>query len=496
MKILVVSDIFTNGGLETQIKTYYDSLPQGVEMVFAFSQYTGQVDLRDAKIYTGFDFSGMATVENFCKSVERLAQIIREEEIDAIHAHPFYGFFSALFASQITGVPLTYSFHGLLSFSFCDTPVSAAIFRYALEIGAVAQVHSVSSIGMEAFEKIGYKNVRFMPNPVGGHFEKAKIANNKKWALVSRLDSDKLPEIKLFLASIDEYGIDKVDVFGTGANEQELKAFVEDKGLSQRVAFMGFSNHLSEQLRENYNGVVGIGRVVIEALAMGLPVFFIGYGKLTGYINKELYEKIKYENFSNYRISDTNYAFPSLEEIEQIRQDVKKNLSISVLSEKYVSSIRDSKSVFSANLKTLYNEYKKLSESEDGKNASFLFDRRAYNLVNQNISRFSVDSTVNGVFISANHVFGAMDVFSSRENELRLANEEQNRQIAFQAEQIAQLTACCNSLEARLESQSAIMNKGFVDLTNRVDYLERTSLSARTRLFLGRVKRRIFGRKR
>ena len=40
MKILVISEKFDNGGLETQIKTYYESLPSDVEMVFAFGIYT------------------------------------------------------------------------------------------------------------------------------------------------------------------------------------------------------------------------------------------------------------------------------------------------------------------------------------------------------------------------------------------------------------------------------------------------------------------------
>ena len=40
MKILVVSDNFSKGGLETQINTYYNNLPNNIEFVFAFGKYT------------------------------------------------------------------------------------------------------------------------------------------------------------------------------------------------------------------------------------------------------------------------------------------------------------------------------------------------------------------------------------------------------------------------------------------------------------------------
>ena len=35
MNILVVSEAFTRGGLETQIKTYYDNLTSNNKMIFA-----------------------------------------------------------------------------------------------------------------------------------------------------------------------------------------------------------------------------------------------------------------------------------------------------------------------------------------------------------------------------------------------------------------------------------------------------------------------------
>ena len=50
MKILVISEAFDNGGLETQIKTYYEALPKNIKMIFAFGKYTEKIKLNNTKI--------------------------------------------------------------------------------------------------------------------------------------------------------------------------------------------------------------------------------------------------------------------------------------------------------------------------------------------------------------------------------------------------------------------------------------------------------------
>ena len=112
MNILVVSDNFSIGGLETQIKTYYSNLPQNYKMIFCFGNYKEDVDLKNAQIYTDFSFSYADTIEKFCNDVEMLVKIINENKIDVIQVHPYYCFFASLFASQLTGVKLLYTYHG------------------------------------------------------------------------------------------------------------------------------------------------------------------------------------------------------------------------------------------------------------------------------------------------------------------------------------------------------------------------------------------------
>ena len=65
MKILVVCDNYSTGGLETQINTYYNNLSLGNKMIFAFGNYTKTDLLKNANIYDGFHFSYNDTINEY-----------------------------------------------------------------------------------------------------------------------------------------------------------------------------------------------------------------------------------------------------------------------------------------------------------------------------------------------------------------------------------------------------------------------------------------------
>ncbi len=449
MKILVVSEKFSRGGLETQIKTYYENLPEDVEMVFAFSKYTNEVTLNNAKIYTGFHFSFNDTIEEFCNDVERLTEIINTEKIDVIHVHPFYSFFAALFASQLTKTKFIYSYHGFSSFNYLTTVTATSIFKYAFEIGAVAQLHAVSSIGINCFEAIGYKNNIFIPNPVDTeHFKTVEYINNKKWAIVSRIDVDKIAEIKLLLLNKEKYGMEAIDIYGTGAETESLESFIAENNLTDTVQLKGYCNDLYNTLNKKYNGIAGIGRVVLEGLAMGVPVFLIGYGKLTGFVNQKIFNEILSLNFTNNRINSTNYEMPSADELVKLQEKVKQSLSIDALIEAYISSIKTADSIYMENLQKFYLELKSLADNHDFSGHYFLTDRAVYNLAHNYIRSHSVDNSLNNMFIATDFSYRCYD---------ELSITDYNIQKIFQAE-IQKLQAENQRLQSEIETLKASIN--------------------------------------
>lgn len=420
MKILVVSESFDNGGLETHIKTYYEALPRNVKMIFAFGKYTGKIKLDNAKIYTGFHFSYIDTIKEFCEDVNRLVEIIKKEKIDAMHVHPYYSFFAAYFASQITNTNLFYTFHGISSFNFLKTPISQSIFQYAFESTGVASVLSVSNDGIKCFKNFLYSKSILLPNSINlQKFPIAKVKDNGHWALISRLDSDKVSEIKLLIRNMKKYKIKKLDIFGSGSETENLKNFLLENKLNKVVNFMGYSYNLYQDLNNKYSGVIGIGRVLLETMSMGYPTILIGYNKVTGFVNTEIFNKIKNNNFSNINLNEENYNFPNSREIVQIRDEIRNNYNSEIITVKYLDIIKNNMSIFKQNIKDLYSEIELLNRNEEINICSFHKERMLYNLIYKYIGKYTLDPKTYNIFVNTNLSYELFDIMSMRVLEMK-----------------------------------------------------------------------------
>lgn len=417
MKILVVCDNFSKGGLETQIETYYRNLSSNDKMIFAFGKFTRTNLLKHATIYDGFNFSYNDTIKDFCEDVEKLIEIIKKEKIDVIHVHPYYGYFASLFASQLTKVKIVYSYHGISSFNFAKTNISQPLFLYAFECGAIAKVFSVSKIGIDCFNNFGYKNIVLLENPIDlKKFPVAKYVYNNKWLLVSRIDSDKIKEIKLIIRKMNEFNIMQLDILGDGSEINNLEKFIEDNKLSEKVHLNGYSDKIYKEFTGKYNGIIGIGRVVIEALAMKVPCILIGNNKITGYVNKKIYNQIKDINFINRTINVSNNKMIDENEIESIFKDIKNNYSVEVVLKKYIEILKESESIFMTNLVELYEEISVLNKNEELKNCYFHKERLVYNLVDKYVNKFSIKNDIVNIFVNANLTYELYDLVSYRIN--------------------------------------------------------------------------------
>ena len=84
MNILVLSENYIRGGLETQIHTYWKYLKEQHNIWFCFAHYRDTGLLDSEYVYTGFHFSYSATVADMKEDVDRLVELIKEKNIDVI----------------------------------------------------------------------------------------------------------------------------------------------------------------------------------------------------------------------------------------------------------------------------------------------------------------------------------------------------------------------------------------------------------------------------
>ncbi len=460
MNLLIVSENFLNGGLETQINTMFQNLKGKITFFFAVKNYDTKWNLPN--IYTNFHFSNYCTINQFCEDVDNLIQIIQENNIDIIHVHPFYSFFPAVFAAKICKIPVVYTYQGISSYNFTCEINDTLLFNLLLDY-EVDKIFCVSSEGDEIFKNIVFdKNkITFLPNSIDlNKFGTAQMSSNKSWALVSRLDDDKISSIKLLLKILNSIDINELHIFGDGTNKNYLQQYISENNLNKKVFLEGHCDNLSQKLSKNFNGIMGIGRVAMEAISMGMPILLIGYNKISGMVDSNIYHYIKYENFTNKNLP--NISLNKLkEQISQIYNGTydktfynyfKEEFSSNTVSNLYYNELEKLNFSSLLNLQDLYNDIKSINDDDIFYNSfniytllkkyfSFyirqphqknLFIIGNYLLTQQNIN----NSIINHVDNSINSIKNEINSFNKKfddlsENSMTLANFKRKLKYKF-----------------------------------------------------------------
>ena len=476
MNILIVSENFTGGGLETHIHSYYMELRQSHHFVFAFGRFKSNLEFDPADIHTGFHFSWDQSIQDFIDDVEQLALLIREEKIHVVHAHPFYSIFPAVMAGQLTGVPVVCTHHGTASFTFPGGLTEAALLYYAyLEL--VSCVISVSQSGKLALEqRVHVPDVVFMPNAIDSRlYRRHTVVKNRRWAVVSRLDADvgTVAALKKFFEILPSLPIDAVDVYGDGSQRWALEEYVRNLGLDDRVRFAGFQSDLYARLDGKYNGIIGSGRVALEGLTMGYPVLELGYGRICGLLCGDMLTRAMEINFvaNTLPCYDTESITAQLEQAHEhpeqfdFRQEMLDAFDIRAVASAYIEKLSslDARSCGDA---AAWFESVKALPVRDG--VRFYVSPEIFQTMIQKIKPCVIDQTIQNMFLtgiirtehqlqigqlqsSAAAQSGYLEQIKSQFSQQFQAQSEQiqslSEQIWAQSEQI-------RSLSAQLQAQS------------------------------------------
>ncbi len=422
MKVLIVSNQFTKGGLETHIYTLYQQLKIDNDFFFAFSKFDSKLEFPSDRLFVDFDFSFSSTITSFCNDVERLVKIINTYKIDVIQVHPSYCLFPTIIASHITKVPMVYTYHGMSSLSFVNEINDTLALELMLNIGTT-NILSVTQYGLDFLKTMNCNRGIFLPNSINcGTFKKTCVKSNKKWALISRLDSDKTGEIIKLLSWFPTIDIKQIDIYGTGNEEQIIKEYVEKQKLN--VVFKGHVDDLSNKIINKYNGVIGLGRVALEGLCLNYPVLLIGYGKILGLVNKEKYNTLKKYNFVNMYMPEIckEELNESLKNINsnldeyQLRDIAKMDFDVEVISEEYMDILKKQKLVFKPYVVSLYKEMCNLDK--DILNNHKVYESVVvYNLLKNYVKYYNTNFLVNNQFLNVDNMMKVVSYIEKINNE-------------------------------------------------------------------------------
>ena len=300
MNILIVSDQFLRGGLEEQIVNHVNTLGKYHRFCFAFGKYEMREFFEGFAVYDVLRCGPAMSVQDVLDDVDRLCEIIKKESIDFIEVHPFYAFLPVMLAANKCGVSVVHIMHGAPSILFDERLNLVVTQRFFFTEFAPCVIMPNHLFDHVLQRQYGVRKLIFAPNTIDmNKYSRVRYNPKGSFALFSRLDEDKYIQVKKAVDYMGDLDL-KIDIYGDGSCLPRMKKHVLDNGLEKRVVFMGWAEDVSKILHDNdYAGVIGGSRVALEGLASNLPTLLIGWDKVSGFIDAEVYGIIKNLNTSN-----------------------------------------------------------------------------------------------------------------------------------------------------------------------------------------------------
>lgn len=302
--LLIVTEHFEVGGVETYIADQIRALSrlgQDVHLVCGKRFDPLLLPEEVASVTSGVKLEPDSSIEDFRSAVALMSELVRTHGIGAIHAHPFASLVPAMACAEYNHLPLVVTLHGPSSvvgsygagFDFVHT---------SLILPRCSRVLVVS-------EEIRYLAAPFVrPESLHLQFNAVEIASTdepsgpaessgSRWLLVSRLDEQKIPGVHAFIRAAMDAGLAGVDVCGWGDAHASLQEVFAAEISTGRVLLLGPRSD-ARTLMDEYAGVAGMGRVVLEALSRGMPTCLVGYDGVKGLVDSTLFHAARRANFS------------------------------------------------------------------------------------------------------------------------------------------------------------------------------------------------------
>jgi glycosyltransferase involved in cell wall biosynthesis len=230
------------------------------------------------------------------KVFQAITKIIEEENIDIIHTHEIRSDMVGLICSAYKHIPVIATLHGWIANNVKGrlyTSIDKHILRYFDAIIAVSEKmkREVSALGINKDKIYVLHNALVLENykkdNSQGQFrtELGITDDDMLVANIGRLSPEKGQEDFIYAANevLKETRNIRFVLIGIGPDRNKLIKLVNDLGLQKHVTFAGYKENMSQlygcvDLIVQSSYTEGLPNVMLEAMAMGVPVIATNVG--------------------------------------------------------------------------------------------------------------------------------------------------------------------------------------------------------------------------
>ncbi|MCX7983680.1 MAG: glycosyltransferase [Bacteroidetes bacterium] len=252
---------------------------------------------------------GKRTYPQRIRNIQYLSTLIREREIDVVHAHSRAAAWVGFFATRVTRIPLVSSIHMRQHLHFSSRHFSV----YGEKLIAVC-----GAIYDHLQNDMKYKKEQLVMVPNGIDCQRWKFRpqrectnGKKRVAIVGRFTGFKGDALLALLKNVvprvcAEYPSVEFHIVGGMNDRQKVErevASINERLGGTYVILRGFMFDI-EAVYYTADVIVGAGRVAMEALACGTPVVAVGESSVIGLIRRETAEAAYYSNFGDLNVRE------------------------------------------------------------------------------------------------------------------------------------------------------------------------------------------------
>lgn len=267
--------------------------------------------------------------------VRKLLKIIKEKDIQVVHAHSRASSWSCAIACRIAKIPLITTIHGRQPVHLSRKLVKA-FGDYSLSVCENIRDHIIEDL------KVSPEKITVLRNMINTkEYQKSSFGelekNKKVISIIGRLSGPKGDVTYNLLDILHRRKDFKIQVIGGKEVPPRFKKF------SGNVEFLGYVNNVSEKIRES-SIVIGAGRVAVEAILCEVPVLAIGEAESVGIVTLD---KLNIALKSNFGDISLNHApafrwtdvIPEIDKGFNMNKDDLKSLRDKVIEEFSIESI-------------------------------------------------------------------------------------------------------------------------------------------------------------